>query len=50
MTVSDQNSILIFGGYKLNSNTDLHSLSYILSLDQLKLEKTKFKYKEKSEF
>lgn len=50
MTVSDQNSILIFGGYKLNANTELHSLSYILSLDQLKLEKTKFKYKEKSEF
>lgn len=50
MTVSDHNSILIFGGYRLNANTELHSLSYILSLDQLRLEKTKFRYKEKSEF
>lgn len=47
MTVCDNNSILILGGYKASSG-DLHNLSYMLHVDEMRLEKTKFKLKEKS--
>lgn len=48
MTVYDNSSILILGGYK-GSNTDmLHNFSFILYVDEMRLEKTKFKLKEKS--
>jgi hypothetical protein len=45
MTVSDSNSILIFGGYHLHDPTELHSHSYVLTLDPLKLEKSKIRFK-----
>ena len=49
MSVYDNNSILILGGYKASSG-ELHNLSFVLHVDEMRLERTKIKLKEKSEF